>query len=453
MQIKSKNNYNIVKENFNADVIFRYALVHADKTMILFQDGVITFATVAGIFNGRGYYSYAERTHNDQHLAMKAIAVLHKQRIERLLGGNAYKDKAHPIFNFLFQYFHFNRRRLLSYSPGLGYDLSNEVNGHCLDVPELMQYTCKQPDGKLMLSPSSKPLDPKKHQAMITTLTLLRNCHSKPPNFGCFGLHEWAMLYRYDDMSSTNNNSNNTVHQTLPLRLSRYVYTLSHTSATPSNTHLTHQLRTDGTLSARDDINAVVERQPLRCSHFDATRFFTPKALPLNRTTPIPSRANQSQLEQPGCIHATMDLFKWAIKVHPYIDSHIIADALELAIVAREIDMRASPYDLTAYKPGNVPTDGIGYSFNTQPICIETVEGRKEYVKHQVSKYVPSMPQYISSLLHSYNPTLPPSYPVLITLCINNTSSNFEHTPGQFIHAIPTNSPTTHQLLSRYHRL
>ena len=160
---------------------------------------------------------------------MKAIAIQHRQRIERLLGGNVYKDKNHPIFNFLFQYFHFNTRRLLSYSPGLGYDLSHEVDDYCLNVPELMQYTCKQPDGKVLLSPASTRLEPKKKQAMITTLTLLRNCYVKPPNFGCFGLHEWAMLYRYDDMSNLNNN--NKAHQSLPLRLSRYhVFTSTHIS-------------------------------------------------------------------------------------------------------------------------------------------------------------------------------------------------------------------------------
>ena len=128
----------------------------------------------------------------------------------------------------------------------------------------------------------------------------------------------------------------------------------------------------------------MVERQPLRCTHYDATRFFTSQALPLNRTSPIPTRINQPDLEQPGCIHATMDLFKWAIKVYPYLNSHVIADALELAILAREIDMRSSPYDLTAYKPTGEPTNGNVFTFNAQPIRIETIEGRKEYVRHQV---------------------------------------------------------------------
>ena len=44
-------------------------------------------------------------------------------------------------------------------------------------------------------------------------------------------------------------------------------------------------------------------------------------------------------------------------------------DCLELAADARELDMRASPYDLT------------GYGF--APIAIETPAGRAEYVRGQ----------------------------------------------------------------------
>ena len=64
-----------------------------------------------------------------------------------------------------------------------------------------------------------------------------------------------------------------------------------------------------------------------------------------------------------------MDLYKWSYKLSPLIDSETLLDCLELAAAAREIDMRASPYDLTAY----------GY----QPIRIEIACGRAEYVREQ----------------------------------------------------------------------
>jgi hypothetical protein len=62
-------------------------------------------------------------------------------------------------------------------------------------------------------------------------------------------------------------------------------------------------------------------------------------------------------------------LYKWSYKLSPLIESDIVMDAFELAYDARELDMRASPYDLTA----------LGF----QPVRIETPSGRAEYVRRQ----------------------------------------------------------------------
>ena len=97
--------------------------------------------------------------------------------------------------------------------------------------------------------------------------------------------------------------------------------------------------------------DTVVEAEvagPLRCSHFDAFRFFSAEAAPRNAGSP--SRATQQDWEQPGCLHANMDLYKWSYKLSPLIDSEMLLDCLELAAAAREIDMRASPYDLSGLR-------------------------------------------------------------------------------------------------------
>lgn len=73
--------------------------------------------------------------------------------------------------------------------------------------------------------------------------------------------------------------------------------------------------------------------------------------------------------EQPGCIHAAMDCYKWAYKLGPLVPSELVMDCLELAADARAVDMCASPYDLTDY----------GFP----AITIETAAGRAEYVKAQ----------------------------------------------------------------------
>jgi hypothetical protein len=115
--------------------------------------------------------------------------------------------------------------------------------------------------------------------------------------------------------------------------------------------------------------DAVVESLPLRCTHFDAFRFFTDAARPRNNIEL--TRQAQPATEQPGCVHASMDLYKWGVKLLPLIDSGVVLDAFELAYDARVLDMRASPYDLREF----------GY----QPICVESASGRAEYVRDQAA--------------------------------------------------------------------
>ncbi len=139
-------------------------------------------------------------------------------------------------------------------------------------------------------------------------------------------MHEWAMVYR---------------------------------TSTPRHPHVPLRLGAAGT-------DAVVESMPLRCSHFDAYRFFTAAARGRNARL---TRDRQRDTEQPGCLHAGMDLYKWAGKLLPLVESGLLLDCLELAADARAVDMRASPYDLS------------GYGF--APIAVETAAGRAEYVRAQ----------------------------------------------------------------------
>ena len=96
-----------------------------------------------------------------------------------------------------------------------------------------------------------------------------------------------------------------------------------------------------------DGTDAVVESHNIGCSHFDAFRFFTPEAAPRNRLSP--TRENQPTLEQAGCLHAGMDLYKWAIKLGPLVPGELLLDTFELARDIRELDMQASPYDLAEW--------------------------------------------------------------------------------------------------------
>ncbi|WP_062211706.1 hypothetical protein [Demequina oxidasica] len=157
---------------------------------------------------------------------------------------------------------------------------------------------------------------------------LMKRTAERPLHVGCFGLHEWAMVYKSGDPER---------RHTLPLRLGR-----------------------EGT-------DAVVEAHPIACTHFDAFRFFTPEARPLNATEL--TRETQVASEQPGCLHATMDLFKWCLKLAPAMPSELQQDCFDLALEVRRVDMRASPYDVSSY--------------GLEAIAIETPEGKGEYAALQ----------------------------------------------------------------------
>lgn len=118
---------------------------------------------------------------------------------------------------------------------------------------------------------------------------------------------------------------------------------------------------------SQDEIDGIVRSRIITCSHFDAYRFFSPDARPYNKLEP--TMETRSQYEQPGCLHTNMDLYKWASKCMPWVGSTLLWNCFQLALKARELDMRASPYDLSAY----------GYS----PVKIETAGGRAEYETQQ----------------------------------------------------------------------
>lgn len=236
---------------------------------------------------------------------------------------------AHPVYDFLVHYYSFRPGHLLRWSPGAGPWLEGEPP---VRFPWLKWVT--QRSDAWCLDPSHFPT--KRKEALRWTLGLLTAIETRPPFFGCYGLHEWAMVYEAADIR----------HPAHPLRL------------------------------PHKQIRDVVERHPVCCSHYDAFRFFSATARPLNRLQP--SRETRPALEQPGCIHVTMDLYKWSYKWSPWIPSGLLADTFELAWQAREIDMRASPYDL---RP-------LGF----EPIPIETPEGRAAYEAGQRSLAARAVP-------------------------------------------------------------
>ena len=116
----------------------------------------------------------------------------------------------------------------------------------------------------------------------------------------------------------------------------------------------------------------------LKCTHFDAFRFFHPEAKHLNNLEL--TREKQVESENGSCIHATMDLFKYAYILYPFVSSSLLQRCFFLAFEARFLDMRSSPYDVSMF-------EGCA-----DAIHIETNIGRKQFVTEQKALYKKSQP-------------------------------------------------------------
>lgn len=232
----------------------------------------------------------------------------------------------HPVEDFLFTYYNLSPAKLKQWVPPLG--VAIEVTAEdLLDCPWLASDRLVRQNDRVFLD-----------QAFLTDHTrqlakwirdLCDRVSERPVRFRCFGLHEWAMVYRMPPEQIR--------HQGYELRL------------TP------------------EELASFVDSQAVCCTHYDAFRFFTPEARPLNAFEP--TLETRLEMEQGGCLHTNMDLYKWAGKLLPWCGSDLIGECFANAWTARQLDMRASPYELRA----------LGY----EPIAIETPEGRGEYERQQ----------------------------------------------------------------------
>jgi hypothetical protein len=238
-------------------------------------------------------------------------------------------QKKHPVHDFLFTYYSFSPTKLKQWVPSFEESLQVE------DTSYFNSYWFKEENNILKLN-----LNRLRQETLDLATSIKKLCQAileRAPRFGCFGLHEWAMIYelsqqqlRYTDQK---------------LRLSQ------------------------------EECTRFIKSQNLCCTHYDAYRFFTHEAKPLNLFKP--TLDTRVQHEQGGCLHANMDIYKWATKLWPWIGSDFIQKAFLIATEGRELDMRASPYDLK--------------DFGYPPICIETENGRKEYQKLQQEYYKKSL--------------------------------------------------------------
>jgi hypothetical protein len=138
-------------------------------------------------------------------------------------------NRKHPIRDFLFDYYSFRPSHLLRWSPGPEVKLEGPSALKFLARKEFRLNT--EPHPTVSLNPTL--ISERRYESLQWIHSLLQATVQRPPQFGCFGLHEWAMVYQTDQVR----------HQSQPLRLSP------------------------------EKIAATLEEAKIHCSHFDAFRF------------------------------------------------------------------------------------------------------------------------------------------------------------------------------------
>jgi hypothetical protein len=231
------------------------------------------------------------------------------------------RHESHPVDDFLFEYYPISTNKLLNWHPGFGTSLeATEIESE--DFPS---GSYEFSNDRIQIR--SKWLD-KNQEAAISLIDFLTKTQERSVRSGCFGLHEWAMVLGAEEVR----------HEKWPLRLSQ------------------------------EEIRTTINEVGLRCTHFDAFRFFTPIAAPLN---PLQlTRIGQNDVEQPGCLHANMDLYKHSQRFAPIVGSEIVRTAFALAKDIRTVDMQTAPYDLA--------------DLGVIPIQVETQAGRDEFARLQI---------------------------------------------------------------------
>lgn len=249
----------------------------------------------------------------------------HHERVDRATAEHRRRREdgvAHPVEDFLFRYYPITVGRLRRWHPGAEVALAQAAE---LDRAGWRHYRLVGDAVTADLAAFAAD----RRDAVARTHAVLAGTAGREPQFGCLALHEWAMVYRL--------RQDEVRHPRWPLRLG------------PAGT------------------DAVVDAHRIRCSHVDAFRFFTEPARPLNQLQP--TRQRQAELEQPGCLHANMDLYRYAVALLPVAGSDLVMACFELARDLRTLDMRASPYDVSE----------LGYP----PIPVETDAGAAQFVAEQ----------------------------------------------------------------------
>ena len=108
--------------------------------------------------------------------------------------ARASRGEKHPVHDFLFSYYAFRAAWLRRWHPGPDVVLTGAAAATFLRWPEYRTVALDEGTSGVVLDPGTLPVH---RRVFVTWLRdLLQTMQTRPAFFGCFGLHEWAMVYR-----------------------------------------------------------------------------------------------------------------------------------------------------------------------------------------------------------------------------------------------------------------
>ena len=220
------------------------------------------------------------------------------------------RGEAHPVWDFLFTYYSLRPRQLLRWHPGYGVTLAGGAAATASWAAPAMTRRARA-------SRSSREYLRGRAGHRRFVAELLRATAARPAQLNCFGMHEWAMVYRSDEVR----------HAQVPLRL--------------------------GPQAPTGWWSVAVALQPLRrvpLLHRRSGAAQRERADPRNARSPGTAGLRARQ-------HGFVQVVLQAGPAGRLRDAARLPGA---GRAAREIDMRASPYDLSDYGYHPDPCRGAG---------------------------------------------------------------------------------------------
>ncbi len=124
--------------------------------------------------------------------AWQAIESAHIERADALTAAHrarATRGEKHPVEDFLFTYYSYKPGLLRRWHPGAGVELADAAA-----TPRATWRWYADGSGRGSLVVDAQTFLTEKHDLVGAVERILRLTAGRAGRFGCFGLHEWAMV-------------------------------------------------------------------------------------------------------------------------------------------------------------------------------------------------------------------------------------------------------------------